>query len=221
MAMTETERMAFAGEQDASEAAMSVGTTAAGLALVVLGILALDKIEPMLLVSIAVIVGGVLLVAESACLTQQLASALASKPGHNLKASELASGLSAGVLGGTIGVVLGILAILNVVPETLVAVAVIVFGAAVMFEFAARSQVRALRMTTAETPEQSARLALAAASSTSTAAMFAAVGLITLGILALAGVANGVLVAVALLGLGAYVLLESAAVVGHITHLIG
>jgi hypothetical protein len=171
-------------------------------------------------VSVAVIVGGILLVAESACLTQQLVKSLASKPGHNLKASELASGLNAGVLGGIIGVVLGILAILNVVPATLVAIALIVFGAVIMFEFAARSQVRALRMTTAETPEQSARLAVAAASSTGTAAVFAGVGLVTLGILALAGLASTVLVAVGLLGFGAYILLETAAMSGYVADMM-
>lgn len=220
MATTETERVTLAGEGEAGGVPLSVGTMAAGLALVVLGILALDKIEPTLLVSISVIVGGVLLVAESAYLTQQLARALASKPGHNLKASELASALNAGVIGGITGMVLGILAILGVVPETLVAIAVIVFGAAVLFEFAARSQVRALRMTTGETPEQSAKLALAAAFSTGTAATFTGVSLITLGILALAGVASGVLVAVALLGLGAEVLLEASGAVGLVANLM-
>jgi hypothetical protein len=49
MAMTETERMALAGEHEAGETTMSVATTAAGLALVILGILALDNIEPLLL----------------------------------------------------------------------------------------------------------------------------------------------------------------------------
>ncbi len=221
MAMSESERTALVAEHEAAEMALSVGAMPAALALVILGILALAKIAPLLLISIAVIVGGVLLVIDSAALTQQIATALAAKPGHKLNVAELPAGLNAGVLGGMTGIVLGILAILGVAPQTLIAVAAIVFGVAVLFDFAARSQAHALRMTTGETPEQSAKLALAAASSTGTAALFAGVALITLGILALAGIAGEVLIAVAFLGLGAYVLLEEASGAGHLVSLIG
>jgi hypothetical protein len=193
----------------------------AALALVVLGILALARIDPLLLVSIAVIVAGVVLVSDSAALTRQIAGALAAKASYHINASELPYGLNAGVLGGITGVVLGILAVLDVAPLTLIAIAAIVFGAAVLFDFAARSRLHALRMTTGETPEQYAKLALATASSTSTAAIFAGVGLITLGILALAGIASEVLTAVALLGLGAYVLLEDTAMTERLTSLFG
>lgn len=211
MAMSETERTALAAEHEAGEPVLPVAIISGALALVILGILALDKIDPLLLVSIAVIVAGVLLAAGSAGLTQQIATGLAAKAGHHIDASELPAGLNAGVPAGVAGVVLGILAVLGVVPQTLIAVAVIVFGAAVLFDFAARSQARALRMTTGETPELSARLALAAASSTSTAGILTAVGLITLGILALGGIDAPVLTAVAFLALGVYVLLEGLA----------
>jgi hypothetical protein len=221
MAMSESERTQLAAEHEAGGAAIFMATMPAALALVVLGILALARIDPLLLVSIAVIVAGLVLVSDSAALARQMAAALAAKASYHINASELPYGLSAGVLGGITGVVLGILAILQVAPQTLIAVAAIVFGAAVLFDFAARSQLRALRMTTGETPEQSARLALAAASSTSTAAIFTGVGLVTLGILALAGIAGEVLTAVALLGLGAYVLLEDATMVERFTSLFG
>jgi hypothetical protein len=155
------------------------------------------------------------LVIDSAALTQQITAALAAKAGHNLNAAELPNGLNAGVLGGMTGIVLGILAILGVAPQTLIAVAAIVFGAAVLFDFTARAQAHALRMTTSETPEHSAKLALATASSTSTSALFAGVGLITLGILALAGIAG------AFLGLGAYFLLAEASEAGRLLGLVG
>jgi hypothetical protein len=221
MAMSEAERMPMAAEHEGSEMELSMATMPGALALIVLSILALAGIYQLLLVSIAVIVAGVVLAADSAALSSQIAAALAAKAGHHIDAGELPSGLNAGVVGGITGLVLGILAILNVAPHTLVAVAAIVFGAAVLFDFAARSHARALRMTTSETPEQSARLALATVSSTSTAALFTGAGLVTLGILALAGITSGVLVAVALLGLGAYVLLEGASMAGHLMSLIG
>jgi hypothetical protein len=221
MAMSEIERTQLAAEHEAGGTAIFMATMPAALALVVLGILALAKVDPLLLISIAVIVAGVVLVSDSAALTRQMAAALAAKAGYHINSSELPSGLSAGVLGGISGVVLGILAILDVAPHTLIAVAAIVFGAAVLFDFAARSQLRTLKMTTSETSEQSARLAMATVSSTSTAAIFAGVSLVTLGILALAGIAGEVLIAVALLGLGAYVLLEDATMVEHFTSLFG
>lgn len=200
---------------------LAMGAMPAALALVVLGILALANIAPLVLVSIAVIVAGVLLMIDSAALTQEIVAALTAKAGHNLDAAELPSGQNAGVLGGIAGIVLGILAILGVAPQTLIAVAAIVFGAAVLFDFTARAQAHALRMTTGETPEQSAKLAMATASSTSTAALFAGVGLITLGILALTGIYGEVLLAVAFLGLGAYFLLAEAAEAGRLIGLVG
>lgn len=221
MAMSESERTSLADGHGTREIALAVGAMPAALALVILGILALAKINTLLLVSIAVIVAGALLVTDSVALTQQIAGAIAAKTGHNVNAEELPAGLNAGVLGGMSGIVLGILAILGVAPQTLIAVAAIVFGAAVLFDFGARSQAHALRMTTSETPEQSAKLALAAAASTSTAALFTGVALVTLGILALAGIASQVLIAVALLGLGVYVLLEEASVAGLLVNLVG
>jgi hypothetical protein len=92
-------------------------------------------------------------------------------------------------------------------------VAVIAFGAAVLFDYVAHAQLRALRMTSAETPDQAARLALPAASSTSTATVLIGVTLISLGVLAVAGTNTNVLVAVALLSLGSYLFLESTAIV--------
>jgi hypothetical protein len=123
--------------------------------------------------------------------------------------------VNAGFLGGASGVVLGILALLDVSRAILNPVALIAFGAVVLFDFVARAQARALRMVTEETPEQSARLALSAATNANTAALFAGVGLVTLAILALSGLSSAILVSVGLLGLGAYLLLEGTSVVGY------
>jgi hypothetical protein len=216
MAMSETERMELAAEH---EAGIFSATMPAALALVVLGILALAKIDPLLLVCIAVLVAGVLLASDSAALTRQIATALESKPNYHINGSQLPVGLNAGVFGGISGVVLGILAILNVAPHTLIAIAAIVFGAAVLFDFRARSQLRALRMTASDPSEYSARLAVAAASSSSTASIFTGVALVTLGILALTGLDVVVLIAVGLLGLGAYLLMEDSVMTGHVMSL--
>src|SRR5260370_16772633 len=124
---------------------------------------------PPMVNAIATIIAGVVLMIISAGLAVELNRALSESEGHALNMGELEQGLSAGVLGGIAGVVLGILAILDVARLTLIVVALIVFGAAVLFDFIARAQVRSLKMMTADTSDQSARLSASVASSINTA----------------------------------------------------
>ena len=189
----------------------SLGETGGGIALIVLSILALAKMEPMLLDAIAVILAGIALLIEDGSLSSTYAGALSYAPAYGRQSSTAPDGVNAGTLAGISGIVLGILAILGIAPVTLTAVAIIIFGAAVLFDFAARAQIMALRMVNRESSEQSAKLALAAASSSNTSAMLVGVALITLGILALAGLTT-ILITVALLGLGAYLFLNNAGV---------
>lgn len=215
MAVTEAGRRDIFSKHMTEEMGVTLDQTIGGLALIVLGILALAKIDPLLLTSIATIVAGVALMIVSAGLAVELSKGLSESTGNLLHTGEMANGLNAGVLGGIAGIVLGILAILDVARPELIAVALIVFGAAVMFDFVASAQVRALKMMTAESPPGSLRMAMSAASSTNTATMLAGIGLITLGILALSGVVSYILVPVALLGLGVYLFLEGSAVAGR------
>lgn len=193
----------------------SLGETGGGIALIVLSILALAKMDPMLLDAIAVILAGIALLIEDGSLSSKYAGALTYAPAYGRQGSTAPDGVSAGTLAGISGIVLGILAILGIAAVTLSAVAIIIFGAAVLFDFAARAQIMALRVVNRESSEQSAKLALAAASSRNASAMLVGVALITLGILALAGLTT-ILITVALLGLGAYLFLSNAAVAGSL-----
>jgi hypothetical protein len=192
---------------------LTMDETMGGLALIVLGILALAGIDPALLDSIAAIVAGVALVFMSMALASEFAKAFSTS---GLMTSEFDSGLGAGTLAGVIGVVLGVLAILDVARATLVPVALIVFGAAVFLDFIMTSQTRALRMMTPTTTGESARLAFSVAASTDMASILFGFGLVVLGILALTGMNGEILVAVAFLGLGGYLFLKGTAVVGHV-----
>ncbi len=216
MAVTEAGRRELFKRMTA-DMGVTLDETIGGLALIVLGILALARFDPPLLNAIATIIAGVALMIVSAGLAVELNRVVSESEGHALNIGELEQGLNAGVLGGIAGVVLGILAILDVARLTLIAVALIVFGAAVLFDFIARAQVRSLKMMTGDASEQSARLAVSVASGTDTATIAAGVALITLGILALSGVAGGILVSVALLSLGSYLFLEGSVVVGRMT----
>lgn len=207
MDIAETARFRDVGLVNASE------QVAEGVALVVLGIIALSSTNPTILNSIAVIVGGIALAIEGATLSARYAKALASAAAAgNFNAAELSRGMSASLLAGLTGIVLGILAILGVASVELIGIALIVFGAAVLFDQGARSRLRMLRMTSGGAQgESSGAMALAAISSTSTAAVLVAVGLITLGILALAKVVPATLSSAAFLGLGTYLVLEGTA----------
>jgi cobalamin synthase len=208
MATTEADKQALMG----FELNYSLGESTGGIALIVLAILALAKIDPMLLNAIAVIVAGIAVLLEDAPVAGKYASASPYSAARTSAITAPAGGISAGTLAGIGGIVLGILAILGIAAHVLTAVAVIVFGAAVLFDFAARAQAAALRIS-GESPE-SARIAYAEASRRNTSGPLIAVALITLGILALAGLTSTILVTVALLVLGGYLFLQYAAVAG-------
>jgi hypothetical protein len=214
MAMTEAARHEFIdfgsgllGEQ-----------SGAGVVLLVLGILALASIDPALLNAIAVIVAGVSLMLEGASLSARYARTMRTSAGDTVKAWELSGGMSAGLLAGTGGVVLGILAILGIAIETLIPIALILFGAAVLFDFGAKAHLKAMAMVTGGSP---ADLARTAGASSSMASVLVGVALITLGILGLAHLQPAILAAAAFLSLGAYLLLDSAASLGWFTDIIG
>jgi hypothetical protein len=198
MATTEVDKRALMG----LEYNYSLGETSGGIALIALAIIALAKIDPLLLNAIAVIVAGLALLLEGRSL---MAISAGARPYPAAYSSEIATApdaitatapdaVTAGTLAGITGIVLGILAILNIAAVVLPAVAIIVFGAAVLFDSATT----------------------AAGLMRNSAAVLAAVALITLGIIALAGDRSSILVTVALLGLGGYLFLQNAVVAGSL-----
>jgi hypothetical protein len=207
MATTEADKQALLG----LEFNYSLGESSGGIALIVLAILALAKIDPMLLNAIAVIVAGIALLIEDRSLRARSAGVLSYAAARSPEAAMAPDGVSAGTLAGISGIVLGILAILGIAAAVLTAIAIIVFGAAVLLDFATRAHTTMLRTMDREGPEQSAVIMRAAAPAWNSSAVLIAVALITLGILALAGLTSSILITVGLLGLGAYLFLQNAA----------
>src|SRR5215467_8196318 len=128
MAISEAGREELFGRVVTKDMGLTVDETVGGLALIILSILALAGIYPALLTSIAAIVAGVAIVFMSLALNREFSNAL-SVSGRGVIASD-AGGVGAGTIAGIAGIVLGILAILDVAQPTLIAVALIVFGAA-------------------------------------------------------------------------------------------
>jgi hypothetical protein len=212
MAISEAGREELFGKIATRDMGLTVDETVGGLALIILGILALAGVYPALLISIATIVAGVAIVFMSLALSREFTNAL-SAFGRGIVASE--EGVGAGTIAGIAGIVLGILAVLGLARPTLIAVALIVFGVAVFLDFIMASQTRALRMTGATTSTESGRIALSAAAGTEMGSVLFATALVVLGILALTGVQSEILIAVAFLSFGGYMFLEGTSTVGR------
>lgn len=214
MAISEAGREELFNRVATKEMGLTVDETIGGLALIVLGILALAGIYAALLTSIAAVVAGVAVVFMSLALNREFMNALTGY-GRGLVASEAGSSFGAGTIAGIAGIVLGILAILDIARPTLTAITLIVFGAAVFLNFIMSSQTRALRMTLASASADSSKLAFSAAAGTEMGSILFALALVVLGILALTGLRSEILIAVAFLTFGAFLFLKGTATAGQ------
>src|SRR5690348_7314916 len=122
MATTEADKQALMG----LEFNYSLGETSGGIALIVLAILALAKIDPMLLNAIAVIVAGIALLVEDRSMRARQAGLMSYTAAYSPETAAISGGVSAGTLAGITGIVLGILAILGIAAVVLTSVALIV-----------------------------------------------------------------------------------------------
>jgi hypothetical protein len=122
---------------------------------------------------------------------------------------QVGSGLSAEALAGIAGVVLGILALLGIMPETLCAVALIVFGGGLMLGSMARGRFNST--SAAHYAGAVSSTAMRAFEEATTVAaggdVLIGIGAVVLGILALLGIYPLTLVLVGFLGVGGAVML--------------
>lgn len=171
-----------------------------GIATIVLAILALAGVSPGYLLTIATIVFGAALLIEGTSLVTDYVHVLQAAPAL-LRFQVGTSGISAVFVAGISGIVLGVLALLGVGGGTLVSVAVIVFGGALLLTSSA-----VLNLHTLKSQSMGDVMAGEVVSGTAGGQVLAGIAAIVLGILAVAGTASSVLDMVALLVLGAAIL---------------
>jgi len=168
------------------------------IAVIALAIIALVGVFSSTLAAIATIIVGAAILVEG--------GVLGASPLAQLQEFQAAGGgATAEFLGGGAGIVLGILALFSTAPQTLLAVAVLVFGATFLLGGAAMAQVgwltsiqgQANRETTSGAGSGQVLVGLAAT---------------VLGILAVTGLSPLTLILVALLSLGASMLFSGSAV---------
>lgn len=194
-----------------------------GLGAIVLTILGLIGLMPVVLLSIAVIVAGVALVFEGGAIMarhQDLQAAAAAEAGHAGEV-EVEMGMCAEYVGGITGIVLGILALLHVATLTLLPIAAIVFGATLLLGSGTDYRLNELPVPEHDN-EYGHHTHHRAASGTAGADVLIGLGGLTLGILALVGVAHGaapVLSLVALLAIGVAELISGSALSTRMTRM--
>jgi hypothetical protein len=189
-------------EAEMTEKTVATGSSAealAGGAALVLAIIGLAGMMPMTMSAIGVIAAGAAFLFQGAAVAARH-SYLQRMVSEEHAEGELMTGTSAEILGGIAGIVLGILALLGVVPQTLLAVSAITFGGTLLFGSSAVYRVSTAAMVRSLITRERAAGAAGAQS-------LVGIGSATLGIVALVGIASQTLVLVAVLAVGAAALL--------------
>ena len=194
---------------------------AAGIAVIVLAVIALAGVSAGALASIATIIIGVGLMVQAfnaAAEASRELNASATGVAVTERGSEIGGEIMIGIAAGLTGIVLGILGLVGVNTAYLLAAALIVFGGALILNgvIAARGRMVATSLTASGTPIQISHHSSTAVSGLEIMVGFAAV---ILGILALLLANSGVLVLVGFIAVGAALLMVSATFSGAVVRL--
>jgi hypothetical protein len=195
------------------------GLVAAGAA--TLAIIGLAGMFPQLLVSVATIGIGAAFLFEGGAIMARLSDLLHEVTEGRIQAAELGAGTTGETLAGFGGVALGILSTLGVIPEILIAVAAILFGAALIVGAGSNMRINEMAVAYRQEHPMAQRIAREVVRGTTGLQILVGLGAITLGILALNGVAPLVLGLVAMLGISGAFLLTDTAVAGRMWTVLG
>lgn len=195
---------------------MAMGNTVAealvGLGALALAIIGLAHVYPWLLASVATIALGAAFVFESGDVGRRFAVLASEERDVTPETLNAWGGMTAGFLSGCAGIALGVLSILGIVPHTLVPIAIIVYGTALVMDNGTRSSLSELENERSGAGEFSQAIARESASALSGIQMLVGLGAITLGILAIIKIVPVTLSLVALLAVGAALLMAGSLV---------
>jgi hypothetical protein len=216
MTMTESLRT---GEMNYGGFADAIG----GIATVVLAIVGLSGVHSDVMLAIATIVFGAALMVEGGTLLSEYAHIIFPPGASGATPTEFSGGGIASLfLVGAAGIVLGVLALLGIHPAVLTAVAAITFGSALIVSSKAVWALHLMKQASMMVREPqdwrmgSEALAGEMASGTAGLQAFAGLAAVVLGILALVGTFPAVLTLVALLALGATIVMTGSALSGAV-----
>ncbi|MGH6812852.1 MAG: hypothetical protein ACREDM_11110 [Methylocella sp.] len=214
--MTSREHTAYGGFADA------IG----GLATIVLAILGLAGLAPIMMIGIATIIFGAALLIQGGTMLSEYARIIFPRGARAYSVDQFGgNSLSAVFLVGAAGIVLGLLALLGI-HALLASIAVIAFGTALVLSSNSVWHLHVLKHAVATAESPSSPLAgseiLASEMASGSAGIQALTGLaaIVLGILAVAGADPIVLTLVALLALGATLIMSGSTLSGTVLSLM-
>jgi hypothetical protein len=215
MAVTQTAEQHMATHESmARTLATGAGAEAvAGGAAAVLAILGLAGALPMILASIAAILAGASFLFEGAAVAARYRRLAAEAGGGE---AQIETGMSAEIVGGLAGIALGILALVGVATVTLLAAGAIVFGGTLLFGSPVVYRESRTEPGSQILDEMARHMAAGAAG----AQALIGIGAITLGILALCGIASQTLVLVAFLCVGGAAMLSGGALTNKMVSLL-
>lgn len=184
------------------ETSTSVAEMVAGGATVILAILGLAHNMPSLMIAVATVAAGLAIMFAGATVTAGFNRLLSVTSARSMQVSWLGGGMSVEFIAGATGIILGVLALLKIAPLVLSAVAVIIYGSALLFGRTAATRLKDLEIEAVEKRVPVQRIAEEAVETAMGTQTLIGIAAIVLGILALVGIQSLVLTLVALLALG-------------------
>jgi hypothetical protein len=184
-----------------------------GLGAVVLAILGLVGVAPHYMAAIATILIGCGLAFGAGGFAAEYSGIVSRMDNHSvLEKVRFGSGVGIEAMSGIGAIVLGILSLLAIDAAILLPVAAIMLGGTLILTSGALSQINSVRLEVDESQRRSETIALAVLAAATVLQVFMGFAAMALGIIALTGIHSLVLTLVAMLIVGASVLLTGAAV---------
>lgn len=192
-----------------------------GVLAILLAILGLGGIVPMYLAAVAVIALGVAFLAQGGSIAARYTQIVERMGGSMHKSVDLARGITTEFIGGIAGIVFGVLALLGIAPLTMIAVALLTYGATLFLssdETGRLGELKVLEHADEEKGHQFFHIAAAAAPG---GKVLLGLGSMVLGILALVMVGELplTLALVGLLCVGGALLFSGTAIAGRLMSL--
>lgn len=197
-----------------------VGGGIIALAGAILAIIGLTGVEPRWLLGAATVAVGIAFLIEGAAIASRLGDLLHETTEGRVQMNELGAGITGETLAGVVGIVLGILGILNVAPLSLLPIAAIIYGAALILGAGANVRLSEITIVHKESQPTARHIIRQAVLATTGFQILVGLGAITLGIIALAQIYPLTLSLVAMLAVAGSFLLSNAAIASRMTALL-
>jgi hypothetical protein len=197
-----------------------VGGGVIALAGAVLAIIGLSGMEPRWLLGAATIAVGISFLIEGAAIASRLGDLLHETTEGRVQMNELGAGVTGETLAGIVGIVLGILGILNVAPLSLLPIAAIIYGAALILGAGANVRLSEITIVHKESQAVARHVIRQAVLATTGFQILVGLAAVTLGIIALSRTYPLTLGLVAMLAIAGSFLLSNAAIASRMTSIL-